>query len=104
MNTNMIVSNEYHIESDTYNWVLVKRHLSSKVNKKSGKYEMTEVRGYYGTLQQVVNKLVKMEVKGLDDLKAVVDSEARIAGLILDKITSDLRKGPYRLLKHGEQI
>ena len=102
MNTNMVVSNEYRIESDTYNWVLVKRRLSSKVNKKSGKYEMTEVRTYYGTLQQVVDKLVKIEVKGLDDLMAVVASEAMIAGLILDKITLDLQTGPYRLLKHGE--
>ena len=104
MNTNMIVSNQYRIESDTHNWTLVEQHLSSRINKKSGKYEMTESSTYHGTLQQVVNKLVKMEMKGLDDLKAVVASEAMIAGLILDKVTSDLRTGPYRLLKHGEQL
>jgi len=34
----------------------------------------------------------------------VVDSEKMIADLILKQISSDLSTGPYRLLKHGEQL
>ena len=100
----MKISNEYRIESDTHNWILIQSHTSSKISEKTGKYETIEKKTYYGTLQQVVSKLVKEEVKGLDDLMEVVNSEKMIAELILKQISSDLSTGPYRLRKHGEHL
>ena len=100
----MKISNDYRIESDAHNWILIQSHTSSKVSEKTGKYETIEKKTYYGTLQQVVSKLVKEEVKGLDDLMEVVNSEKMIAELILKQISSDLSTGPYRLRKHGEQL
>ena len=100
----MKISNEYRIESDTHNWILIQSHISSKISEKTGKHETIEKKTYYGTLQQVVSKLVKEEVKGLDDLMEVVNSEKMIAELILKQISSDLSTGPYRLRKHGEQL
>jgi|TARA_B110000259_G_scaffold151736_1_gene171540 hypothetical protein len=100
----MKFSNNYHIEAEANNWILIQSHTSSKITEKTGKYETIEKKTYWGTLQQVVNKLVKEEVKGLDDLMKVVDSEKMIADLILKQISSDLSTGPYRLLKHGEQL
>ena len=100
----MIISNEYRIESDTHNWILIQSHTSSKITEKTGKYETIEKKTYWGTLQQAVNRLVKDEVKGLDNLMDVVNSEKMIADLILNQISSDLSTGPYRLRKHGEQL
>ena len=100
----MIISNKYRIESDTHNWILIQSHTSSKITEKTGKYETIEKKTYWGTLQQAVNRLVKDEVKGLDNLMDVVNSEKMIADLILNQISSDLSTGPYRLRKHGEQL
>ena len=104
MKGNMVISNEYRIEADTYSWTLIQSRPSSKLNVRTGRYETRGKRTYYGTLQQLVDKLVRLEVQGLDDLRDVVASEKMIADLILKQITSDLRTGPYRLLKHGEQL
>ena len=100
----MIINNEYKIEADEHNWVLVKSHISSVKSEKTGNYETIEKKTYYGTLQQVVHKLVSNEVKSLEDLISIVGSERLIADLILKKISTDLSTGPYRLVKHGEQL
>jgi hypothetical protein len=100
----MKISNEYRIEAEAHNWILIQSHKSSKVSEKTGKHETIEKKTYWGTLQQVVNRLVKDEVKGLDNLMDVVNSEKMIAELILNQISSDINTGPYRLRKHGEQL
>ena len=96
----MKISNEYHIEADEHNWVLV----HTRKDKKTGKRSKTGHKTYWATLQQVVNKMVTLEVRQIDDLKAVADSVDLISKKILKQVTHDLRTGPYRLYKHGEQL
>lgn len=63
-----------------------------------------EHKTYWATLQQVVKKMVTLEVRGIEDLKSVADGVDLITKTILEHVTYDLRTGPYRLLKHGEQL
>ena len=96
----MIINSEYRIEADEHNWVLIQ----TRVDKKTGKRSKSGHKTYWATLQQVVNKMVTLEVREIEDLKAVADSVDLISKNILEQVTHDLRTGPYRLYKHGEQL
>ena len=96
----MKISSEYHIEADEHNWVLIQ----SKLNPNTGKRPKQGIKTYWATLQQVVNKMVTLEVRQIDDLKSVADSVDEISKKILEQVTHDLRTGPYRLYKHGERL
>jgi len=96
----MKINNEYRIEADSHNWVLIQ----TKLSKKTGKRPKYGNKTYWATLQQVVNKMVTLEVREIDDLKSVADSVDEISKKILEQVTHDLRTGPYRLYKHGEQL
>jgi hypothetical protein len=100
----MKVADNYRIESDRYNWTLVHSTTSKTLSEKTGLYPVNEIRTYHATLGQVVAKLVTLEVKGLDNLTEVLGSVESITEAVLEKLTHDLRTGPYRLLKHGEQL
>ena len=96
----MIINSEYRIEADEHNWVLIQTRVDKKTGKRSKKGHKT----YWATLQQVVNKMVTLEVREIEDLKAVADSVDLISKNILEQVTHDLRTGPYRLYKHGERL
>ena len=100
----MKVSDKYHIEADRYNWTLVQSTISKTRSTKTGLYPVSEIRTYHATLRQVVDKLVTLEVKGLDTLTEVLGNVERITQAVLEKVTHDLRTGPYRLSMHGEQL
>ena len=96
----MKISDEYNIEADKHNWILVQ----NRVDPKTGNRPKQGHRTYWATLKQVVDKMVALEVREIEDLKAVANSVDIISANILKQVVSDLRTGPYRIYKHGEKL
>jgi hypothetical protein len=65
---NIQVGENYRIESDKYNYILKKRHVSDPNHRfSSGQAKETwEDIGYYSKLEHLVNRLVELEVKTSD--------------------------------------
>ena len=100
----MKLADNYHIECDKYQWILVQSTVSDTLSEKTGEYPISERKTYYATLEQLARRLVALEVKGLDTLTDVLDCMEDLTSAILGKLTSDLSTGSWRLIRHGEEL
>ena len=65
---NIRIGENYRIESDHYNYILKKRHVSDPNHRFSGGIakETWKDAGFYPSLDSLVRALIEQEIKGVD--------------------------------------
>lgn len=62
----------YRIECDTYNYTLIQEEVTDKINKKTGKFEVTNNQWYYPFLKDALNKYKEQSLKTTGSLDKVL--------------------------------
>lgn len=82
----IIIDKEYVIDIDDFNYTLMKKHTATK--KDGTKYQKETNEGYFGSLESVLNKVIKLKI--ID----CIEDEITLAELrdICDNVRTEVRE------------